>query len=125
MGYTTFFYGTFHLNKPLSEQERSVLEKLRDPREHSKELPDGLPDTNWCDWIVTKDGTGIEWDDRTEKFYDYVEWLQYIITQLLQPWGYTLNGTMEFRGECEDDKGEIVVEDNEITLIGGDRYDSD
>lgn len=67
----------------------------------------------WCQWVPTDDGKTIEWDGG-EKFYDYVEWLRYIIENFLKPWGYTLNGTVRWRGENFDDLGVISVISNQV-----------
>jgi len=67
----------------------------------------------WCKWIPTADGGGIQWNG-VEKFYDYVEWLQYIINNFLEPWGYVLRGEVNWQGEREEDVGMIWVENNVI-----------
>lgn len=67
----------------------------------------------WNQWIPNEDGTSIEWDGG-EKFYGYVEWLEYIITHFLKPWGYTVNGAVKWSGEDSDDMGAIVVNDNVV-----------
>lgn len=68
----------------------------------------------WCHWVPTEDGEAIVWDGG-EKFYDYVEWLKYIIEHFLKPWGYTLNGRVEWFGEDRSDQGIIIVENNNVT----------
>lgn len=68
----------------------------------------------WCKWEPTEDADGIQWDG-AEKFYDYVEWLRYLITNFLAPWGYTLNGEVEYWGEDPSDFGKIIVKDNVVT----------
>lgn len=68
----------------------------------------------WNKWVPTEDGTGIEWSG-AEKFYDYVEWLEYMVENFLKPWGYTLNGSVKWRGEDFDDMGVITVKDNLVT----------
>lgn len=73
----------------------------------------------WCQWTPNEDSTAIEWDFG-EKFYSYVEWLEYIIKYFLKPWGYTLNGEVRYRGDDFDDLGTIVVEDNEVSRCHGD-----
>lgn len=65
----------------------------------------------WCKWEPTFDGDAIVWSG-AEKFYDYVEWLEYLIVNFLEPWGYTVNGTVEWTGEDRDDLGRITVTDN-------------
>ena len=74
--------------------------------------PEGQPGL-WCLWIPTDDLKGIEWD-QGEKFYEYVTWLEYIIEHFLKPWGYVLSGSVEFQGEQFDDRGLIVVQDNDV-----------
>jgi hypothetical protein len=68
----------------------------------------------WCQWCPSEDGMYIEWDGG-EKFYNYVEWLNYLVKNVLSPKGYTLNGEVEWQGEDRDDRGLIVVNDNQIT----------
>ena len=75
--------------------------------------PSGQPGF-WCQWVPTKDNKGIEWDGG-EKFYHYVEWLAYITEHFLKPWGYVLNGEVEWFGEDHSDRGKIVVENNSVT----------
>lgn len=72
----------------------------------------------WCQWVPTEDGTGITWDGG-EKFYSYVEWLQYIITNFLVPWGYTLNGEVTWSGEERGDIGKIQVTNNKVKKLAG------
>ena len=69
----------------------------------------------WCQWVPTEDGKHIEWDGG-EKFYDYVKWIKYLTTHFLQPWGYTLNGEVGWRGEDFGDNGTITIEDNKVTI---------
>jgi len=76
--------------------------------------PDSQPGL-WCQWIPNNDGTAIIWNGG-EKFYEYVEWLEFIISHFLKPWGYTINGTVSWRGEDFSDVGDIIVKRNEITL---------
>jgi hypothetical protein len=68
----------------------------------------------WCQWVVDEDGTCLSWD-QGEKFYDYIEWLQYLIKNFFEPWGVKLNGEVEWRGEDWEDNGTIVVTDNKVT----------
>ncbi len=68
----------------------------------------------WCQWVVTEDGRYLQWYG-TEKFYNYVEWMRYLIEHFFQPWGCTLNGEIEWQGEKEDDIGAIKVKGNVVT----------
>lgn len=76
--------------------------------------PEGQPGL-WCKWIPTDDGTAIVWDEG-EKFYSYVEWIEYLVEHFLAPWGYTLSGTVEWSGEEQGDMGKIVIEQNAISV---------
>lgn len=76
----------------------------------------------WCQWRPTDDGAGIEWDGG-EKFYNYVEWLEYIVKNFLAPNGYKLTGAVQWRGEDFSDLGTILVQDNEIKVIEGKHVD--
>ncbi len=52
-----------------------------------------------------------------EKFYHYTEWLEYIIEHFLKPWGYVLNGSVEWRGEDDADLGVIYVHQNRVKAV--------
>lgn len=69
----------------------------------------------WCQWEITKDGKYLQWDG-AEKFYNYVEWLRYMINNFFKPNGYVLNGAINYQGEDMDDFGVIHVIDNVISL---------
>lgn len=88
------------------------------------DIPDGVTEYNapprgqpglWCEWEPTESGGAIRWSG-AEKFYDYVEWLQYLIRNFLKPWGYVLNGEVEWQGEDNSDRGQIVVKDNVVKI---------
>lgn len=70
----------------------------------------------WCQWAPNEYGDALEWDGG-EKFYNYVEWLEYLIANFFEPWGYTLNGTVEWEGEDRSDAGSITVTNNTIHVI--------
>ena len=76
--------------------------------------PSGQPGL-WCQWVPTENNDAIEWDGG-EKFYHYTEWLSYLIEHFLKPWGYILNGEVEWFGEDRDDRGKILVTDNIISI---------
>lgn len=146
MGYTTEFRGEFKLNKPLDAETLTFLQKLNATRRMARKVEvkysvegefyvDGggefgmahepsIIDFNrppktqpglWCQWRPSDDGTRIEWDSG-EKFYAYVEWLQYIIKNILAPKGYILSGEVEWRGASWNDSGVIVAKDNFLTI---------
>ena len=145
MGYTTEFRGVFELDRELDDETFKLLRGLAKTRRMARDVGsefgvegefyinnDGnfgqtresnIIDYNqppktqpglWLQWTPTDDRKFIKWDGK-EKFYNYVEWLEYLIAKILKPRGYKLNGEVEFRGEEWDDRGFIVVEDNEVT----------
>lgn len=70
----------------------------------------------WCQWVPSEDGTSIIWDDG-EKFYEYTRWLVYLIENFLKPWGYILNGEVNWHGEESSDQGCIFVKNNEVRAV--------
>ncbi len=70
----------------------------------------------WCGWTVDSDT--LFWDGG-EKFYYYIEWLEYMINKFFIPWGITLNGEIEWVGEESSDFGKIVVTNNEVKVLTG------
>ncbi len=71
----------------------------------------------WCQWIINDDNE-LVWDEG-EKFYYYVEWLDYLIEHFFAPSGYILNGTVFYEGEDSDDFGKIIVTDNVVKVAYG------
>ncbi len=69
----------------------------------------------WCHWIMNKDRDTLIFDGG-EKFYDYIAWLKYYINRFFIPWGYTLNGELEWEGEDRSDRGKLVVKDNVVSV---------
>lgn len=67
----------------------------------------------WCQWRPSEDGESIHWDGG-EKFYNYVEWLEYLVKHFLGPWGYKLNGSVNWSGEDTMDVGVITVTNNVV-----------
>src|SRR5688572_18424182 len=109
MGYTTEFEGRFDLDRlPPAE----VIVRLRELEGiDGREMGDATaPKSGYCQWQLTKDCRGIEWDGG-EKFYDYVPWLQYLIDKVLEPHSLTLSGTVNYSGESAEDNGVLTVED--------------
>jgi len=78
--------------------------------------PSGQPGL-WCQWTPNEDGTAIRWDGG-EKFYEYVEWIEYLMDNFLKPWGYKLKGEVLWRGESFHDNGKITINHNMDLIIG-------
>lgn len=69
----------------------------------------------WCQWVSSEDGKKIEWDG-CEKFYDYVEWIDYLIRRVFTAWGRTVNGRVEYKSGVKS--GVIEVVNNVVTKTG-------
>lgn len=65
----------------------------------------------WCKWELNDEGTELQWDGG-EKFYDYPEWVRYLIDNFFMPWGILLNGEILWQGEDISDRGLLIVENN-------------
>lgn len=76
--------------------------------------PTGQPSL-YCQWVLNEDGTELAWDEN-EKFYDYTEWLEYLIKHFFAPWGRTLNGSVSYEGEDHGDVGIIEIRDNTVKV---------
>lgn len=83
------------------------------------EPPEGQPGL-WCQWVPSEDGEAIVWNDG-EKFYYYIEWIDYLVKNFLAPWGYILNGEVTWTGEDSEDFGKIIVKNNEVLVSQGRR----
>lgn len=70
----------------------------------------------WCQWVI--EGDELVWDGG-EKFYNYVEWLHYLIDNFFDPLGYELNGDIMWQGEDSDDCGVIHVVSNFVEIKYG------
>lgn len=83
------------------ERDASVIEH--------NEPPNRQPEL-WCKWTVSWRGSSyvLEWNE-CEKFTDYIQWMRYLVDTFFAPWGYTLNGTIEWQGEDADDRGRLIV----------------
>jgi hypothetical protein len=115
MGYTTDFHGQLELSRELTVKEKQILEDFNEERHGGNtEVFEGMPGF-WCQWRPNEDGTAIEWDGG-EKFYNYIEWLEYLIKQFFEPWGIKLNGDVRWYGEDRDDIGLIEVRDSVVKI---------
>ena len=68
----------------------------------------------WCQWIISEDRKHLEWDGG-EKFYNYKEWLEYLIKNFFAPSRLVLNGKVKWQGEDENDRGVLIVRSNSVS----------
>ena len=101
--------------RPYDHEKRKAFELEKYGCIDLNEVNPGMP-SFYCQWIPTEDREGIEWDGG-EKFYNAEKWLRYIIENYLKPWGYVVNGTVEFKyGEPEynSNTGALHVSNNKV-----------
>ncbi len=89
------------------EHDASILDYNQPPK--------GQPGL-WCQWVPNELATAIVWN-QAEKFYYYVKWLHYLLKHFLTPWGYVVNGKVDWVGDDEADRGTIVVKDNKVIIL--------
>ncbi len=77
--------------------------------------PAGQPGL-WCQWAPADDGSTLQWDDG-EKFYNYSEWLLYLVEHFLAPWGRMLDGKVHWQGEDAGDRGILYARQNVIDAV--------
>jgi len=106
MGYTTDFKGSLSFSKNLTKAQVKTINDFC----HSRHDTPGYPGI-WCDWEVCSNSLQ---HNGGEKFYNYVEWLQYLIDNYFSKWGVLLNGEMAWSGEDSEDRGVIIVENNDV-----------
>jgi hypothetical protein len=114
MGYQTDLIGEIDIDKKLSLDDYQWLINWNDERHE----PESKYPSYYCQWIPTEDGLHLKWDGN-EKFYGYVEWLEYLIKEFFAPKGYVLNGEISWEGEEHGDTGKIFVKNNEVTTKKG------
>ena len=95
----------------------TMAEQIRDPSVIEINVPPDHQPSLWCNWTVSEDNTSIVWDEG-ENFHCFTEWIEYLIDHFLSPWGYVINGEVEWVGEEDWDTGVICVENNVVSELG-------
>jgi hypothetical protein len=109
MGYTTKFTGSIALSRPLTLAEAGMWLGWADNQES---VPRPCPDS-YLQWIPIASLDALIWDGG-EKFYNYIEWLQWICTWL-RGLGIDSNGRIAWDGEEQGDVGMLVVGHGVVT----------
>ena len=146
MGYSTDFSGKFIIDRPVDDDTFALLKGLDSTRRMKRNVDptygvegeffvsgsgfmgqdrdDTIIDFNsppstqpslWCQWLISDNKKEIVWDGG-EKFYNYVEWIEYIIHKILAPRGYSLSGKVSWEGEDQGDVGKIRIENNNVSV---------
>lgn len=114
MGYTTEFRGAFRITPELTGE---ICDQLNNISQVDHRLNSDMPGY-FCQWIVTGSnvaGWVLEWDG-IEKFYDYTEWLKWLLKNVFIPNGYELNGEIIWQGEEVGDIGILHIDRNVLTV---------
>lgn len=72
----------------------------------------------WLGWQYDETTQEIS-SNGIEKFYNYDDWIKYLITKILEPRGYTVSGTVTWHGEDYEDLGKIEIKENIVTILIG------
>jgi hypothetical protein len=98
----------------VSEDERSRRWRVYSDDAHEARMRGDVQPSLWCQWMPSDDGRAIVWD-RGEKFQQHAEWLRYLLRHFLIPWGYVLNGRVDWQGPEPGEVGMISVLDNAVS----------
>ena len=148
MGYSTDFEGEFKIDKPVDKDTAKLLKGLAKTRRMKRNVqgygvegefyvkgkgfmgqdndstvidsndPPRTQPSLWCQWLLQDDNQTIKWDGG-EKFYEYVDWIEYLINSVLVPKGYIVNGEVKWKGEKSTDVGKIIIKDNSVETKKG------
>lgn len=111
MGYTTDFEGEFTLDRAADEDTAAWMERLADTDYRDPAFPKGAP-AAWMQWRLSDDRMRVCAEG--EKFYEYTEWLQWLIDNEFKPSGRILSGKVLYRGESAHDCGTIESVDGNV-----------
>jgi hypothetical protein len=114
MGYSTDFEGKLDFSRVLTLAEKLELDEISE----TDWRHDGKKPGYFCQWQSNKTGTALIWDGG-EKFYDYIEWLNWLIDNFFAPKHIKLTGSILWIGESKGDLGKISVKNNVVTIKKG------
>lgn len=114
MGYNVEFQGYFETDRPVDEETYQLFTKIANNKIITTPAANVRQPQDSCHWMMQEDHQTIEWDG-VMSFNDYLVWLNFIILWILHRRGYTLNGTVAWRGDDFDDMGRIHVTNNIVT----------
>jgi len=118
------FDGNLGKNGCLIADENHVFDVW--PNENEKWVKDvndsGDCPSLWANWKI--ENNTLVWNG-AEKFYSYVEWLEFYITNFFEPNDLKLSGVVYFYGEDREDCGSIIIDENFVKQYYKDDYDLD
>jgi hypothetical protein len=122
MGYTTKFTGHLTLSRKLTMAEAKTLLEIAEEDTTIEQsslaaITDPAPPRGYMQWVPDTSLQRIVWDE-SEKFYDYEQWLKWIVAALAS-WGIEAAGSFKWQGESVGDTGELLVVDGNVTSTTG------
>jgi len=105
MGYTTEFEGELLFTRPITVPELAYIKELfwiDDSDIKSRGLLTGMGKPHYVQFEFNADFTGIKWDG-SEKFYNAVEAVNFIIQNIKKEFGLGLTGQLLADGEESGD----------------------
>jgi hypothetical protein len=117
VGYNTSFDGAFTIAPPLRPEHVALLTRINASDARDADFPiaaDEYP-SFYCEWRPSEDGASLGWDG-SEKFYGYVEWLEWLIDRVFREHGYAVSGRVRFMGEEIGDGGTIVADGSKVSV---------
>lgn len=118
MGYYTWLSGEFSITPPLTPAQAEEIEKYVEARHEPEDKQ-----TNWmqmapyCQWFLSESDDTLLPPEESTKNYEYVKWLEHLIAKFFAPWGCTLDGACDWRGDEDEDRGTIYVKDNVVEEV--------
>jgi hypothetical protein len=131
MGYDTDFDGMFTLSREPTQLEVEIFDDItmvdhRAPdfdtldvnRDYQLHILGADQRAVHCEWVLSKNqGRYYIRYSGGEKFYAYVEWLEFLIRHWLKPWGIELRGSVRYYGEDAEDRGVIYAKGYQVKQV--------
>lgn len=115
MGYNTIFKGELKFKTELSAKALGKLNAMmgEDFRDHPEWNYSGL---SYIDLVLTKDFSGLRWNDATEKTYDLEKIVSAMVEIMRRDFpDFALTGSLQAQGEDAEDRWDLVMDENWIT----------
>ncbi len=112
MGYYTYFNGKFTLG---TEAPQDVVDHVNQIENGQFETT-GSPDSH-SGWFMPDASTLMMRDGG--KYYDYTDWLRWLVDIIFKPFELTMVGEIEWDGEEPGDIGKIRIDGYDVTVLQG------
>lgn len=125
MGYSVNYWGEIGISPALTEADAAILTAVLNNKPAdapsvfaSIEAADPKPELPWCTGLLTvSEDRSKLMPEEDDSRHGLDTWLQIARDFFLAPNGYVLEGSIDFEGEDQDDRGTIFVKDNVLELV--------